>query len=167
MLAMPDRTYNILFLCTGNSARSVLAEVLMNHLSKSRFRAYSAGSHPAGEINPLTLELLRSRGLATVGLRSKNWDEFARPDAPAMDFVITVCDKAAGEVCPVWPGQPMTAHWGFEDPAAAQGSDEARRKVFIKVFVEIARRIELMLALPIEKLDRLALERQVRDIGQT
>jgi arsenate reductase len=164
---MSDRTYNILFLCTGNSARSVLAEVLMNRLSKGRFRAYSAGSHPAGEVNPYTLELLHSKGFATDGLRSKNWDEFARPDAPAMDFVITVCDKAAGEVCPIWPGQPMTAHWGFEDPAAAQGSDEARRKIFTKVFVEIARRIELMLALPIEKLDRLALERRVRDIGQT
>jgi len=167
MVAMSDRTYNILFLCTGNSARSVLAEVLMNRLSKGRFRAYSAGSHPAGEVNPFTLELLHSKGFATDGLRSKNWDEFTKPDAPTMDFVITVCDKAAGEVCPIWPGQPMTAHWGFEDPAAAQGSDEARRKVFMKVFVEIARRIELMLALPIEKLDRLALERQVRDIGQT
>jgi len=167
MVTMPDRTCNILFLCTGNSARSVLAEVLMNHLSKGRFRAYSAGSHPAGEVNPLTLELLHNKGFATNDLRSKNWDEFARPDAPAMDFVITVCDKAAGEVCPIWHGQPMTAHWGFEDPAAAQGNDEARRKVFMKVFVEIARRIELMLALPIEKLDRLALERRVRDIGHT
>jgi len=164
---MSDRTYNILFLCTGNSARSVLAEVLMNRLSKGRFRAYSAGRHPAGEVNPYTLELLHSKRFATDGLRSKNWDEFTGPDAPAMDFVITVCDKAAGEVCPIWPGQPMTAHWGFEDPAAAQGSDEARRKVFMKVFVEIARRIELMLALPIEKLDRLALERQVRGIGHS
>jgi len=164
---MSDRTYNILFLCTGNSARSVLAEVLMNRLSNGRFQAYSAGSHPAGEVNPFTLELLHSKGFATDGLRSKNWDEFAGPNAPAMDFVITVCDKAAGEVCPIWPGQPMTAHWGFEDPAAAQGSGEARRKVFLKVFVEIARRIELMLALPIEKLDRLALERRVRDIGST
>jgi arsenate reductase len=164
---MSDRTYNILFLCTGNSARSVLAEVLMNRLSNGRFQAYSAGSHPAGEVNPFTLELLHSKGFATDGLRSKNWDEFAGPNAPAMDFVITVCDKAAGEVCPIWPGQPMTAHWGFEDPAAAQGSGEARRKVFLKVFVEIARRIELMLALPIEKLDRLALEHRVRDIGST
>jgi len=165
MVAMSDRTYNILFLCTGNSARSVLAEVLMNRLSKGRFRAYSAGSHPAGEVNPFTLELLHSKGFATDGLRSKNWDEFTGPDAPTMDFVITVCDKAAGEICPVWPGQPMTAHWGFEDPAAAQGSDEARRKVFMRVFVEIARRIELMLALSIDKLDRLAIERQVRGIG--
>jgi len=164
---MSDRTYNILFLCTGNSARSVLAEVLMNRLSNGRFQAYSAGRHPAGEVNPFTLELLHSKGFATDGLRSKNWDEFAGPNAPAMDFVITVCDKAAGEVCPIWPGQPMTAHWGFEDPAAAQGSGEARGKVFLKVFVEIARRIELMLALPIEKLDRLALERRVRDIGST
>ena len=184
MAALPNRTYNILFLCTGNSARSVLAEVLMNHLSRGRFRAFSAGSYPTGVVNPFTLELLHSGGFATDDLRSKNWDEFAAPDggipapaysalppsmavAPTMDFVITVCDKAAGEVCPVWPGQPMTAHWGFEDPAAAQGNDEARRKVFNKVFLEIARRIELMLALPIEKLDRLALQQHVREIGTT
>lgn len=138
----------------------------MNRLSQNRFRAYSAGSHPAGQVNPLTLELLSRKGFATEGLRSKNWDEFAQSGAPAMDFVVTVCDRAAGEVCPVWPGQPMTAHWGFEDPAAAPGNDEARRKVFEKVFIEIARRVELMLALPVEKLDRLALERQVRDIGR-
>ena len=163
---MSDKTYNILFLCTGNSARSVMAEALMNRLSQNRFRAYSAGSHPAGQVNPLTLELLSRKGFATEGLRSKNWDEFAQSGAPAMDFVVTVCDRAAGEVCPVWPGQPMTAHWGFEDPAAAPGNDEARRKVFEKVFIEIARRVELMLALPVEKLDRLALERQVRDIGR-
>lgn len=163
---MPDKTYSILFLCTGNSARSVMAEALMNRLSQNRFRAYSAGSHPAGQVNPLTLELLSRKGFATEGLRSKNWDEFAQSGAPAMDFVVTVCDRAAGEVCPVWPGQPMTAHWGFEDPAAAPGNDEARRKVFEKVFIEIARRVELMLALPVEKLDRLALERQVRDIGR-
>lgn len=137
----------------------------MNRLSQNRFRAYSAGSHPAGQVNPFTLELLSRKGFATEGLRSKNWDEFAQPGAPAMDFVVTVCDRAAGEVCPIWPGQPMTAHWGFEDPAAAPGNDEVRRKVFEKVFIEIARRVELMLALPVEKLDRLALERQVRDIG--
>jgi arsenate reductase len=164
---MPNKTYNILFLCTGNSARSIMAEVLMNHLSRSRFHAYSAGSHPAGDVNPFALELLHRKGFATDALRSKSWDEFAKPDAPSMDFVITVCDKAAGEVCPVWPGQPMTAHWGFEDPAAVVGSDDERRQVFLKVFVEIARRIELMLALPMEKLDRLALERRVRDIGHT
>mgnify|MGYP001598680515 FL=1 len=162
---MNDKTYNILFLCTGNSARSIMAEALMSHLSRGRFRAYSAGSHAIGQVNPFALELLRRKGLAAEALRSKNWDEFARPEAPAMDFVITVCDRAAGEVCPVWPGQPMTAHWGFEDPAAAEGSDETRRKVFEKVFVEIARRVELMLALPFDKLDRLALQKQVREIG--
>lgn len=137
----------------------------MNRLAQNRFRAYSAGSHPAGQVNPFALELLNRKGFATENLRSKNWSEFAHSSAPAMDFVVTVCDRAAGEVCPVWPGQPMTAHWGFEDPAAASGNDEARRKVFEKVFIEIARRIELLLALPVEKLDRLALERQVRDIG--
>lgn len=137
----------------------------MNRLAQNRFRAYSAGSHPVGQVNPFTLELLSRKGFATENLRSKNWDEFAHSGAPSMDFVVTVCDRAAGEVCPVWPGQPMTAHWGFEDPAAAPGDAEARRKVFEKVFIEIARRIELLLALPVEKLDRLALERQVRDIG--
>lgn len=164
---MNAKTYRILFLCTGNSARSIMAEVLMNRLSKGRFWAYSAGSHPAGEIHPFTLELLRRKDFAVDALRSKNWDEFARAEASPMDFVVTVCDKAAGEVCPVWPGQPLTAHWGFEDPVAAQGPDEARRKVFEKVFVEIARRVELMLALPFDKLDRLALQKQVREIGTT
>lgn len=163
---MHDKIYNILFLCTGNSARSILAEVLMNQMSKGRFRAYSAGSHPAGTVHPFTLELLRRKGFTTETLRSKNWDEFAQPGATTMDFVITVCDKAAGEVCPFWPGQPMTAHWGFEDPAASLGNDEARRKIFDRVFVEIARRIDLMLALPLEKLDRLALQHQVREIGR-
>ncbi|MEK7697794.1 MAG: arsenate reductase ArsC [Pseudomonadota bacterium] len=162
---MNDKTYNILFLCTGNSARSIMAEALMSHLSRGRFRAYSAGSHPTGEIHPFTLDLLRRKGFAVDALRSKNWDEFARPEAPAMDFVITVCDRAAGEVCPVWPGQPLTAHWGFEDPAASTTPDNVKRKVFEKVFIEIARRIELLLALPLEKLDRLALEKKVREIG--
>lgn len=163
---MNTKTYNILFLCTGNSARSIMAEALMNHLSRGRFRAYSAGSHAVGQVNPFALELLRRKGFAVDALCSKNWDEFAQPDAPQMDFVITVCDKAAGEVCPVWPGQPLTAHWGFEDPAAAQGPDETKRKLFEKVFIEIARRIELLLALPVEKLDRLALEKKVREIGR-
>ena len=163
---MNTKTYNILFLCTGNSARSIMAEALMNHLSRSRFHAYSAGSHPADAANLFALELLRRKGLPTDNLRSKNWDEFAQPGAPQMDFVITVCDKAAGEVCPVWPGQPMTAHWGFEDPAATQGPDETKRKLFEKVFIEIARRIELMLALPLDKLDRLALQKKVREIGR-
>jgi len=167
MTALTDKTYNILFLCTGNSARSVMAEALMNRLSKGRFHAYSAGSQPAGAINPLTLDLLKRQGFKTEDFRSKSWEVFAAPDAPAMDFVITVCDKAAGETCPVWPGQPMTAHWGFEDPVAALGNDEQRRRKFTTVFTEIARRIELMLALPIEQLDRLALERRVRDIGRT
>jgi arsenate reductase len=162
---MNEKIHNILFLCTGNSARSIMAEVLMNHLSRGRFRAHSAGSHAVGRVNPLALELLHRKHLVVDALHSKNWDEFAQPGAAEMDFVITVCDKAAGEVCPVWPGQPITAHWGFEDPAAAQGSDETKRRVFEKVFIEIARRIELLLALPVEKLDRLALQRRVREIG--
>ncbi len=163
---MNDTPYNILFLCTGNSARSIMAETLMNHLSRGRCRAYSAGSHAAGAVNPFALELLRRKDLPAENLRSKNWDEFARPGTPAMDFVITVCDKAAGEVCPVWPGQPLPAQWGFEDPAAFQGADEANRKLFEKVFIEIARRIELLLALPLDKLDWLALEKKVREIGR-
>lgn len=163
---MNEKTYNVLFLCTGNSARSIMAEVLLNHMGKGRFHAFSAGSHPAGQVNPLALELLRARGLPIDALRSKSWDEFALPGAPKMDFVITVCDKAAGEQCPFWPGQPLTAHWGFEDPAAATGTETVRRRVFDKVSFEIGRRIELLLALPVEKLDRLALEHQVRDIGR-
>lgn len=162
---MNVKTYRILFLCTGNSARSIMAEALMNRLSRGRFWAYSAGSHPAGEIHPFTLDLLRRKGFAVDTLRNKSWDEFARAETSPMDFVITVCDKAAGEICPVWPGQPLTAHWGFEDPAAAEGADEVKRKRFEKVFVEIARRVELMLALPFDKLDRLALQRKVREIG--
>jgi arsenate reductase len=165
VIYMHDKIYTVLFLCTGNSARSIMAETLLNHQGKGRFRAVSAGSHPAGQVNPLALELLRARGLPVGELRSKSWDEFAQPGAPKMDFVITVCDKAAGEQCPFWPGQPLTAHWGFEDPAAAGGSDEARRKIFEKVFIEIARRVDLLLALPLDKLDRLALQQQVRAIG--
>jgi arsenate reductase len=164
---MNEKIYNILFLCTGNSARSIMAEVLMNHLSHGRFRAHSAGSHAVGQVNPLTLELLRHKSFAVAALRSKNWDEFAQPGSPEMDFVITVCDKASGEQCPLWPGQPLTAHWGFEDPAAASGPDDARRRVFERVYIEIHRRIELLLALPVEKLDRLALQHEVRAIGAT
>ena len=164
---MNKKIYNVLFLCTGNSARSIMAEVLLNHLGKGCFHAFSAGSHPAGQVNPLALELLRKRSLPVDGLRSKDWGEYAQPGAPAMDFVITVCDKAAGEQCPFWPGQPITAHWGFEDPAAATGSEEARRRVFERVYIEIGRRIELLLALPVEKLDRLALQQHVREIGAT
>jgi len=163
---MSDRTYNILFLCTGNSARSVLAEVLMNRLSNGRFQAYSAGSHPAGEVNPFTLELLHSKGFATDGLRSKNWDEFAGPNAPAMDFVITVCDKAAGEVCPIWPGQPMTAHWGLPDPAAATGTEVERRLAFSETYRMLRNRIQAFVNLPIASLDRMSLTQKLRAIGQ-
>ncbi len=164
---MNERTYNVLFLCTGNSARSVMAEVVLNTLGKGRFKAFSAGSHPAGRVNPFTIEQLHKGGHAVDGLRSKSWDEFAVPDAPAMDFVITVCDNAAGEVCPMWPGQPMTAHWGFEDPAAVEGTDEQIRVKFHQVYHQIARRLSVFLALPLEKLDRMALQKQVREIGST
>jgi protein-tyrosine-phosphatase len=160
------RTWNVLFLCTGNTARSVLAEAILNRLGKGRFRAFSAGSHPKGAVNPLTLEELRSRGLPVDGLRSKSWDEFAGPGAPVMDFVFTVCDAAAGEACPVWPGQPMTAHWGVEDPAAVEGTDEQRRRAFRLAATRLARRIELFLALPVDKLDRMVLQAQVREIGK-
>jgi arsenate reductase len=157
---------NVLFLCTGNSARSILAEAYLNTAGKGRFTAYSAGSHPAGQVNPFALELLRKNRLPTAGLRSKNWDEFARPDAPALDFVFTVCDNAAGEVCPIWPGQPITAHWGVADPAAATGTDEEKRRAFLRAFTELSTRINFLLALPVEKLDRLTLERRVREIGK-
>jgi arsenate reductase len=160
------RAYNVLFLCTGNSARSVMAEVILNTLGKGRFKGYSAGSHPAGQVNPLTLELLRGNGHAVDELRSKSWDEFAAPGAPKMDFVITVCDNAAGEVCPVWPGQPVSAHWGFEDPAAFQGPDEEKRRLFRQIYQQIGSRIRLFLALPVEKLDRLSLQQKVKDIGK-
>ena len=162
------RTMNVLFLCTGNSARSILAEVITNSLtvSKERFRAFSAGSHPKGAVHPLALELLRQLRLPTAGLRSKSWDEFTIPDAPLMDFVITVCDQAAGEPCPFWPGQPMTAHWGMPDPAAVQGTEEQRRKAFSDTANMLRRRIELFASLPFEKLDRLSLQNKVKDIGK-
>jgi arsenate reductase len=157
---------NVLFLCTGNSARSILAEAYLNTAGKDRFVAYSAGSHPAGKVNPFALELLEKNRLPTKGLRSKNWDEFAKPGAPKLDFVFTVCDNAAGEVCPVWPGQPMTAHWGIADPAAAGGTEQERRKAFLRAFTELATRINLLLALPVDKLDRLTLKRKLDDIGK-
>ena len=163
---MSDKIYNVLFLCTGNSARSVIAEVLLNALGKGRFRAYSAGSFPVGRVNPFTIELLAGNGHSTEGLRSKSWDEFAAPGSPHMDFIFTVCDNAAGEVCPMWPGQPVSAHWGFADPAAVQGSDEHRREAFHKAYHEIARRIQLFLSLPLQSLDRMALQDKVRDIGR-
>ena len=158
--------YNVLFLCTGNSARSILAEAYLSSAGRGRFVAYSAGSHPAGRVNPLALDLLEKRRMGTAGLRSKNWDEFAAPGAPKMDFVFTVCDNAAGEACPVWPGQPITAHWGVADPAAVQGSDADKRKAFLKAFTELSTRINLILALPIEKLDRQALTVRLKDISK-
>ncbi len=163
---MNDKIYNVLFLCTGNSARSIMAEVVMNHLGEGRIKAYSAGSHPAGRVNPFATETLQQMRLPVDDLRSKNWDEFAAPNAPALDFVFTVCDNAAGEVCPVWPGQPMTAHWGLEDPAAIEGSDETKREVFRKVAMMLRRRIELFLSLPLEKLDAMSLQRRLREIGK-
>jgi len=162
---LADKTYNVLFICTGNSARSILAEGLMNELGKGRFHAYSAGSHPSGKVNPFALDTLESFRIPTQGFRSKNWDEFAKPDAPQMDFILTVCDKAAGEVCPVWPGQPMTAHWGVADPAAFEGTDDAKRQQSRDAGITLKRRIELMLALPLDRLDGLAIHREVKDIG--
>jgi protein-tyrosine-phosphatase len=160
-----SRPFNVLFLCTGNSARSILAEVLLNRLGNGRFKGYSAGSMPTGHVNPFALEFLRAQGLPIDGLRSKSWDEFAQPRAPAMDFVITVCDDAAGEVCPVWPGQPVTAHWGVPDPAAVEGSDEAKRAAFRKVFQTLRHRVGLLTSLPVVKLERSALIREVQAIG--
>ncbi len=160
------RTFNVLFLCTGNSARSILGEVLLKHWGRGRFNTFSAGSFPKGQVNPIALELLRSFKLPTDGLRSKSWNEFARPDAPVMDFVITVCDQAANEVCPVWPGQPITAHWGIPDPAAVEGSDAERMKAFKDAYQRLDARIKLFVSLPLEKLDRLALKREADKIGK-
>ena len=162
---MDDQAQRVLFLCTGNSARSIFGEVIMNALANGRFIAYSAGSQPTGRVNPMTIELLQKNRLPTAGLRSKNWDEFAQPDAPRLDFVFTVCDDAAAEVCPVWPGQPVTAHWGGEDPAAAEGNDEAKRKAFLSAFATLRRRIELFLSLPHGKIDKLALSKRLSAIG--
>jgi arsenate reductase len=159
------KSYNVLFLCTGNSARSTMAEVLLNHWGGRLFHAFSAGSHPMGEVNPLTLELVEHLGLPTRGLRSKSWDEFAQSGAPEMDFVFTVCDDAAGEVCPIWPGHPITAHWSFTDPAAFVGSDAEKRAHFAEVFREIENRAKLFVALPMEKLDHLAIQHEVRNLG--
>lgn len=163
---MADKTYNVLFLCTGNSARSILAEALMNHLGKAKgFRAYSAGSHPKGEVNPWALKTLASMHYPTDGFRSKAWDEFAQPGATQFDFVFTVCDQAAGEVCPVWPGQPITAHWGMPDPGEVVGTDAEIQQAFRNTFITLKRRIELMLALPMASLDRLAIHLEVKNIG--
>jgi arsenate reductase len=160
------KVYNVLFICTHNSARSVMAEGLLNSLARGSFRAHSAGSHPAGFIQPLALQTLAKLQVPTDGFRSKDWSEFAQPGAPAMDFVFTVCDQAAGEVCPVWPGQPMTAHWGVPDPSRVEGSDELRARAYWDTATVLKRRIELMLALPLASLDRLAIQREITDIGQ-
>jgi len=163
---MTATAYNVLFLCTGNSARSILAEAYLNTAGRGRFTAYSAGSHPGGKVNPFALELLQKNRIDVSGLRSKSWDEFARPGAPALDFVITVCDNAAGEVCPLWPGQPISAHWGVQDPAAVAGPEELRRKAFLRAFSELSTRINLLLSLPLDKLDRLVLQKKLEEIGR-
>ena len=164
---MAEPVFNVLFLCTGNTARSILAESLLNNLGKGRFRAFSAGSHPGGRGNPFALELLEKNHFPTAELRSKSWDEFAQPDAPQLDFVFTVCDNAAGEVCPVWPGQPISAHWGIPDPAAVEGSDEAKRRVFVDAMNQLQRRVCMFVSLPFDKLDRMKLQQAVREIGRT
>jgi arsenate reductase len=161
------KAYNVLFLCTGNSARSIVAEALLEHWGRGRFKGYSAGSFPRGAVHPLALELLEKLQLPTRRLRSKSWNEFAQPGAPMMDFVFTVCDQAAGEICPVWPGNPMSAHWGVPDPAAVQGTGAEQRTAFREAYVLLECRIKLFAALPIEKLDRLAIKRSVDEIGRS
>lgn len=160
-----DRVYNVLFLCTGNSARSILGEAVLNHVGAGQFRAYSAGSTPKGQVHPMTLAVLRDAGISTEGLRSKAWDEFATPEAPKMDFVFTVCDNAAGETCPIWPGQPMTAHWGIEDPAAVTGADFVQRAAFEDALRFMRNRIAAFINLPHASIDRMALGSKLRGIG--
>jgi arsenate reductase (thioredoxin) len=162
-----DRPYNVLFLCTGNSARSILAEALVNHWGRGRFVGYSAGSAPKGKVHPIALELLEHLNMPTAGMRSKSWDEFERPDAAKLDFVFTVCDNAAAEECPVWPGQPMTAHWGVADPAAVEGSDTDKWLAFRQAFRELESRIKIFTSLPIKSLDRVKLQERLRDIGRS
>ena len=164
---MTEKTYNVLFLCTGNSARSILAEVLIDRWGRGQFKGYSAGSFPKGAVHPLTFELLERLRLPTDGLRSKSWDEFARPDAPVLDFVFTVCDQAAGEICPVWPGNPITAHWGVPDPAAVTGTQEECRRAFRDACRQLEARIKLFIALPIDKLDRMSLKHRADQIGRS
>ncbi|MPZ46576.1 MAG: arsenate reductase ArsC [Betaproteobacteria bacterium] len=165
-MSAPDRTFNVLFLCTGNSARSIMAEAYLNEIGRRRFRAYSAGSHPSGRVNPFALEMLRNNRINVTGARSKGWEEFAKPGAPHMDIIITVCDQAAGETCPVWPGRPLTAHWGVEDPAAVEGSDEQKHAAFMKAFAILQKRIALLASLRLESLDRLATEQHLKLIGK-
>jgi protein-tyrosine-phosphatase len=164
---MSERTYNVLFLCTGNSARSILAEVALRRWGAGKFSAFSAGSQPKGQVHPLAIELLRRLQLPTEGLRSKSWRDFAQPDAPRLDFVLTVCDKAAGEVCPIWPGQPVTAHWGVEDPAAVEGTEARRREAFNKAFRELEARIKIFASLPMTALERTRLKQRVDEIGRS
>ena len=164
---MPDHSYNVLFLCTGNSARSILAEAILRKDGAGRFNAYSAGSYPKGKIHPLALEILDRFGYSTEGLRSKSWDEFTRAGAPAMDFLFTVCDSAAGEACPIWPGHPATAHWGIEDPAAVEGRDIEKERAFVQAAKYLKRRISLFLALPLASIDRISLAARLREIGET
>jgi len=164
--AVVTARYNVLFLCTGNSARSILAEALLNYWGTNRFQAYSAGSHPKGEVHPLALDVLGRGHVSIENLRSKGWDEFAAPGAPKLDFVFTVCDRAAQEMCPIWPGQPMTAHWGIADPAAVQGSDEEKARAFARAFQELDARIKIFTSLRLEALDQLALQRQLDAIGK-
>jgi len=163
---MSEKQYNVLVLCTGNSARSILGEVLFNTMGKGKFIAHSAGSKPAGKVNPFSLELLQQQGHSIEGLRSKSWDEFAAPGAPEINFIFTVCDNAAGEACPIWPGRPATAHWGIPDPAGVEGSDEAKRAAFKTAYNQLARRIQLFMSLPIESLDKLTLKEKLAEIGR-
>jgi len=163
---MSETSYKVLFLCTGNSARSIMAEVMMNSLGGGRFTAYSAGSHPKGTVHPLAMETIQRMGLPMHGLRSKSWEEFAQPDAPALDCIVTVCDDAAGEVCPLWPGRPMTAHWGVEDPAAFQGTEDEQRMKFHEVALILRHRIALLVHLPLATLDARTLQTTMQEIGQ-
>jgi protein-tyrosine-phosphatase len=165
-MAMTERPFNVLFLCTGNSARSILAEALINHWAGGKFVGFSAGSHPRGEVHPLALEYLRHARLPTDGLRSKNWDEFATPNAPHLDFVFTVCDNAASEMCPVWPGQPMTAHWGIPDPAAVEGTDAQKWQAFKDAYTTLEARIKVFTSLPVRALDRIKLQESLNAIGK-
>ena len=164
--AASGKVYNVLFLCTGNSARSIIAECILNREGAGRFKAFSAGSHPKGTVHPYAVDLLKSFHYVTDDLRSKSWDEFAKPGAPQMDFVFTVCDDAASEVCPVWPGQPMTAHWGLPDPAAAEGNEAQRRLAFVDAYRMLNNRISIFVSLPMKSLDKLTLQKRLHDIGK-
>jgi arsenate reductase len=166
MLPVSEKPYHVLFLCTGNSARSIMAEVLLHHLGQGRCTASSAGSHPKGTVHPQALATMQSMGLPVDGLRSKSWEEFARPDAPPLDMIVTVCDDAAGEVCPIWPGTPITAHWGMEDPAAFPGTEDAQREKFREVALLLRQRIEHFLSLPLGTLDTTTMQAKLKEIGQ-